>query len=416
MIILLVLLLFAGFLGFYFYINRGSGRPTPPASPATPPNLFPFPDGATPPGSRPPPSGGPGTEGGRGELPKLRQISSEPVAGAAAISEKELTRIRYVERRTSARIFETTSVSSKKTAIASTNIPKVIYGGYWTGAGEGVVLQYLKDDEEIIESFYARLVAPEKTDPSDQTRETSAPREAMELEGVFLPSRLSALAVSPKKDRIFYLLATEGGSVGTISRPDGTKKVEVWNSPAKHWLAAWPKEDILALTTKPGSFSEGFLFFLNTRAGSVTKILGGVEGLLTLPSADAKLVLYSGAVGGSLYAKLLNADSLKEFEFPVSTLADKCLWSQKKVTVVYCAVPTSAPTALYPDDWYQGKVSFDDELVKIDTTTGETTTILKPEAATKETMDITNMSLDGQEKILLFQNKKDLSLWALTLP
>ena len=99
----------------------------------------------------------------------------------------------------------------------------------------------------------------------------------------------------------------------------------------------------------------------------------------------------------------------------ISTLADKCTWSTKEKSVVYCAVPQSIPAGLYPDDWYKGKVSFNDGLWRIDTATGATDSVMTPELEAGVSMDIVNLSFDQAENALVFINKKDLTPWVFNL-
>jgi hypothetical protein len=95
-------------------------------------------------------------------------------------------------------------------------------------------------------------------------------------------------------------------------------------------------------------------------------------------------------------------------EFSLKTLPEKCIWSEVDVNKIYCAVPKNLPTANYPDDWYKGLVSFDDNLWQIDTLTGETTLLLNQFG-----FDIINIFKTKNEDFLFFQNKKDGTLWSL---
>jgi hypothetical protein len=58
----------------------------------------------------------------------------------------------------------------------------------------------------------------------------------------------------------------------------------------------------------------------------------------------------------------------------ISTLPEKCLWAKTGETV-FCAVPKNTIAANYPDDWYQGKIQFSDNLWSIDASNGNVTLI-----------------------------------------
>ena len=84
--------------------------------------------------------------------------------------------------------------------------------------------------------------------------------------------------------------------------------------------------------------------------------------------------------------------------------------------VLYCAVPTNLTAGQYPDTWYQGEVSFTDQIWKIDLKTGATTMLVDPVTIRGgEEIDGIKLSLSPDGKYLLFVNKKDSFLWKLDL-
>ena len=97
------------------------------------------------------------------------------------------------------------------------------------------------------------------------------------------------------------------------------------------------------------------------------------------------------------------------------TLPEKCAWGRGSLTL-FCAVPKFAPGALYPDSWYRGEISFNDDIWKIDIETGSGAVILEPGAVPGgEVMDGIKLSLDENESYLFFVNKGDSSLWEMKL-
>jgi len=418
LIILLILLVGGGFVGFYLYINPGGeGGGTTPGT-TDRPDLFPFPS--------PSPSGSNGNNGNTGnqgtngqqtQIGKLRRISDEPVAGISFLQKESISLIHYLERRTVPRTYEVDVASLRKNRLASTNIPKVIYEGTWVENGNGIIMRYLKDDNMSIESYYARLVDPKESTSSPKTPGvgTTAETDIQAIEGVFLPVNIVSLSPSPKRDKIFYISTGLNGSVGTIANPDGTKKVQVFDSPLREWTSQWAKEDTIVLATKASGVVTGHLYFLNTRTNSVTPIISGVLGLTGLASTDAQKILYSGALQTGLSTSLFDIKTGQAKAFESNTLPEKCVWSAKNVQTVFCAVPKNIPVGLYPDDWYMGKIGFDDTIVMINTSTGESKDVMNLSQVALQEIDAIDLSLDQQEKSLLFRNKKDLSAWVLTL-
>ena len=99
----------------------------------------------------------------------------------------------------------------------------------------------------------------------------------------------------------------------------------------------------------------------------------------------------------------------------VKTLPEKCVWGNTSTTV-YCAVPRNVPNNQYPDSWYQGEVSFSDQIWKIDATNGNTTMLVDPLAISGgEDIDGIKLALDNAGNYLFFVNKKDSFLWEFNL-
>jgi hypothetical protein len=79
-------------------------------------------------------------------------------------------------------------------------------------------------------------------------------------------------------------------------------------------------------------------------------------------------------------------------------------------------VPKSIDTGSYPDTWYQGEVSFRDQIWKIDLKTGNGTMLVDPITISNgEEIDGTKLMMDDGENYLFFVNKKDSFLWEFSL-
>ena len=100
---------------------------------------------------------------------------------------------------------------------------------------------------------------------------------------------------------------------------------------------------------------------------------------------------------------------------PVATIADKCVWTADDATI-YCGIPTNPPSGFnYPDDWYQGAVSFSDQIWKIDVTGRYAQFVLDFSKELKTPLDAEALSIDPSETTLVFVNKNDGSLWSYSL-
>ncbi len=344
----------------------------------------------------------------------LHKLHSSPVAGVYAFTKRvagtttQAVIARYIERGLG-HIYETNMSALKEERISNETRLK-IYEALWGNAGNGVVIRYLGGDKgETIQTYSMVL-----RDIKNAT--TTEEGKRIESVGVFLPENISEIAVSQEKgDRLFYVLPTGDSSVGITAGFDGKKQIQVFDSPLKEWVPFWPNDKLITLTTKPSQNVPGFMYFLDAPTGKTTKVLGGINGLTTLTSPDGKNVLYSQSNGNGV--GFYNYDVAKDLRTKLSltTLPDKCVWSKLKKGVLYCGVPQTTPSGNLPDAWYQGVVSFSDDIWMIDTVTGLTTLLVSPSKVAGEEIDVTKLLLSPDESFLLFVNKKDSAPWSLKL-
>ena len=96
----------------------------------------------------------------------------------------------------------------------------------------------------------------------------------------------------------------------------------------------------------------------------------------------------------------------------IATLAPKCVWSKKYYLV--CAVPRVIPTTTegLPDDWFQGRVSFVDDLMVVDKNTGSSYLLYQFTERDGE-FDITNITPSDAHEHIAFTRRQDGTLWLL---
>ncbi len=386
-----VVLLIAAALVFYFFFWKRAA-PAPSAGGAFPPT-----ETATAPTE---PTTTEIPPGNATEKPRLTRLTTTPVAGAVAGGKTGNIRVRYVDRATG-NVFEISAGGGTATRLTNTTIPKV-YEALWNKAGNGVILRYLKDDEETIETFSAKVIA-------------GTGGAAGELQGSFLPADITAIALSPSTSELFYVREENGGAVGIRALFDGSGKTELWRSPVREWLPLWSTDASITLETKPSAIAEGELFSLDRATGAFTPLITGVRGLTALPGHALADSIYAASTDSSLAPlALLKKGAGTPKPLSATTLPEKCAWT-KDDQKLYCGVPRALTGGSYPDAWYQGVVTLSDELWEIDTATGNTRLITSLASDTAGELDITGLSLSPDESILIFTNKKDGTLWSYRL-
>lgn len=432
----LIIVILAGALGlgaYWFFDRQENGGPS--LGNISIGDFFPFGTGGTAPITETPTDTEP-TISAPAPITRLWKISSTPQAGAGIFTQGAETFVRFVDS-AMGNVYEA-QVSDREALqasmggstggagalgpvrISNTTIPK-IKEAVWQTNGTGVILRYV-NDAGVIQTMHAKVAPMQSaTSTTNGTEVAAVNGEAtnlQELSGTFLPGNITNLAHLAAKDRIFYMIKNGGASgVGYTATVDGKSPAKIFESPINEWTASWPREATIVLTTKPSAAAFGFSYMMSPATGALSKLLGGIAGLSVNPAPSLAKVIYSESTGGSLNLKLFDVKTGVKTELvQTKTLADKCIWMKDSIKII-CAVPKTLPSANYPDNWYDGQISFNDSIWSIDTGSGEASVIadLRSLSTSNEEIDATNLALDASEKILIFTNKKDSSLWGFDL-
>jgi hypothetical protein len=328
----------------------------------------------------------------------LMNLSPDPVVGSVAFTRGGTPYVRYNLRATG-HVLEVNLITGTSSKISNKTIPK-LQQAFWMPDGKQTFIQYLDNSESSITTYYSEF--KQGTTSSDTYIE----------EGGFFRPNISSLAVAPDAKKIFSLIDNQYGGFGIITDKKDENSHELFISPLHEWIAEWPEANTITITTKPASSVGGYMYFLNAKTGAQRKIIGNVIGLTTLTNPTAQKILYTDA---SLALRLLDVATQTSVALPAQTLPEKCVWSKKQKNIIYCAIPSTIPYSSYPEDWYQGKVGFSDNIYSIDTSKGTYTSLAQLDSTYKKSIDVTNMSISSNEDYLIFSNKKDGTLWSLKL-
>lgn len=385
--------------GGYWYTTRQA-----PAGPQAPTPQFP--------GEGQPVTGGgvPTTpEVGAGEtfipgegavLPRLYELHKVPVAGATLVETKDKKgvttniTVRYIERGLG-HIYETPLATFAETRIVGDTHTR-LSEALWGNAGKSVVIRFL--DETGGQTIKTRVL------------NLFTQADTLQTEEVFLPDHIPFMAVAGDgSDRLFYLENSAIAASGAMVTFKNTGKATVFGSSFTEWLPEFPTKNLITLTTRPSSAVPGHLFFVNPTTKTLTKVLSDINGLTTLTSKDGATVLYSESSGQGVALFAYDVARKETRVLSLQTLPEKCAWSSKAKTVAYCAAPRVLPPALYPDQWYQGLVSFADDIWRIDTKTGEATRVFTG------AFDVTSPVLASDDSYIIFVNKSTGTPWVYRL-
>ena len=139
---------------------------------------------------------------------------------------------------------------------------------------------------------------------------------------------------------------------------------------------------------------------------------------LTKTNRNGDMVLYSvtDSRGKNLSTFVFDTTKNKNTNIQIKTLAEKCVWGIENAQFVFCAVPEVIGSGTLPDSWYQGKEKFNDQFWMIDIIENSGTLLFENERRSlSEGIDAQDISLGYDEDALYFINKRDSSLWSLSL-
>ncbi|MFH1402080.1 MAG: hypothetical protein ABIG87_00455 [Patescibacteria group bacterium] len=334
------------------------------------------------------------------QVPVLRKISANPIAGAIIFAkpknkDEEINEdfiIRYIEKITG-HIYETTANSLMQNRISNTTIPQV-RDAMWLDENS-LIIRYL--DNDIIKTFSAESIIDEMG--------------MQKLDGIFLQDGIENIIKFG--EQIFYLLKWGEGAIGIMSDTNGDNKKQIFDSPLQEWLIDNIDNKNIAFATKPAESIRGFLFSFNPKTGDWNKILGNKPGLSLLTNSVSDVLYFiNNALGPQLYI-LNNANKITS-KFPLITFPEKCVWGKNNI-YIYCGAPNQKLKNNSLEEWYKGKISFSDNIWRVNTQTNKTTQLIIPADAGGEEIDITKLAISENNKYLIFINKKDDNLWTLQL-
>lgn len=335
---------------------------------------------------------------------RLVRISEGPVVlGMSVInrvvstSSPSETVVNYIERQ-SGNVYSYLVGAGTLTRTNNKTVPG-IQSAVWFSDASTAFVRYLSGaDYSTINTYALRAVSSDTTPAGGQ--------------GFFLAQNLSGVSVS--SSGILTLSSGVNGSIASLSKTDGTGTREIFTTPLSSLRVDFAGKNRYLAYSKPSARIQGSAFIVDG-SGTFSRVAGPLSGLVAKASPSGKWLLVSHVNGSAMQMSLVNTATGESLALPVATIADKCVWTADD-SAVYCGIPVSpSPNFSYPDDWYQGAVSFSDRIWKIDVSGRYAQFVLDFVKENNSELDATALSIDPLSKTLVFINKKDGSLWSYSL-
>jgi hypothetical protein len=323
----------------------------------------------------------------------LKEVVATSTSGATTITTSKMVRatttvLVFVDRGTG-HIYGYDTDSGVTYQISNTTIPGVHDAYIWDG-GSKVFMRYLDKDGTTVVSTLASI-------PNVEEGHDAQPLVLLSN----LPNNISSVAMSASTKLLSYIVPNDlGASVYTLSSKGSSHTAD---SSFSQWLLSYGGESLYA-TTKASAYIEGMTMSLP----SFSRIIGEKTGLSV-----------TAGVGSALLGSMWSDRGLASFvsqsgaiaPLSIKTLASKCVASGISF---FCGVPKNLPQATegLPDDWYQGRVSFDDDLMVVQANTGQAYSLYSFSAA-YGAMDLVSLSASTKGDLISFLRKQDGSLFLL---
>jgi hypothetical protein len=325
----------------------------------------------------------------------LKEISATSTSGTTTIEIKKTIRatssvLVFIDR-TTGYVYGYPIETGVIYQISNTVIPGV-YDATFFDNGKRVIIRYIDQEKNKVVGLIANV-------PRVQQDGVALPLEKIE----YLSSQVISVTVNKVRDEASYVVGTTNGSaIYTVSSSQNPRLVS--SSPFKEWDISYGGDTLYA-TTKPSAYIEGGVFSVPLFQAELAE----KTGLMSTPNEGGVLLNSMWSKNG-LTTFFSNNGTIRVL--PFSTIASKCSWGSRSLLI--CAVPRAIPktTEGLPDDWFQGRVSFVDDLDIIDSNSGEKYPIY---SFTNEEglFDITDIEISSQNDLFGFINKRDSTLWLL---
>lgn len=354
------------------------------------------------------------------QAPVLRQISFEPISGytfyattstttttSLTIDNQEIikealattTAIRFQERVTGHiyDVFEFIEAPQKVSNITE----QQVYATLFSNNKNSFVFQKPAFNNEQIQSTLATL--------------TFSTTTGVEMNKTIISNSVSDLILNKNSNKLIYSVKQGGLSGIYTSNIDRTNEKLVTTLSFNEFLIDTINQNEVLITTKASRSIPGYAYTLNTTTASFTKILGNINGLLVKVSPDKKYYLYSQSEQNRPGVRIYKAETNETSLTSIDTLpSEKCVFSLKNTSEIYCFGSLIYKAGQYPDDWYKGKIVNFESLYKISLADGFVTPLYNFEVD-EISVDAMNVQITNNDEFILFQNKYDLTLWSVHL-
>ncbi len=205
-----------------------------------------------------------------------------------------------------------------------------------------------------------------------------------------------------------YLTTADGGLLGREHNPSDRSTRTLFGIPFREADISWGQTASSAHYIYPKSNDqlEGYLY--KTINGTFERL--PVDGLGLSTIGNDSSVLFTTRTKDDYSTNIYNESTDNEIESIIDLIPQKCVSMEKNRSFVCASEDVTLDYKTF-ENWYEGSISYDDNLWEIYTPFGDTTLLLDVTKETGREIDIINLQTNLDNTNVYFQNKNDQALW-----
>lgn len=320
----------------------------------------------------------------------LRQLTTRPVVGFGEFTDvtSTTTFIRYAEAGTG-HIYQINLVSGEEVRLSNVTVPNAESAAFSPNG------KYVAVRSGFGTAFDMVLITLNPT--TEAQAETLTPR-MNEFTWSF-------------QNELWYTQITSEGTEGQILNPTTKLSRKFFSVPFQTATMIWSHSSGTPNYVYPRVASQLLGYLYQIKNGSPVR--EPIDGLgLTAKANNQYIVETEVGMDTNVKSYIYERATGNVEESPIITDPYKCVFSPIDPTMMYCGYQIDTLYSYtFPSDWYKGTRSFSDRIWLIDLKKQSAIQLISPIKVTGRDIDVTNMAISSDAKMLYFSNKKDNTLW-----
>jgi len=210
-------------------------------------------------------------------------------------------------------------------------------------------------------------------------------------------------------DELLFTEITTTGARGRALNPSTKAVREIFTVPFQAITMVWSQDGVTPHYVYPKASSRLLGFLYAVSGDSIIRMPISGTGLTAKASAD--YIGFSQLVNLNQQSFVYNTKTGVVSSAPIMLTPEKCVFTHRNNATLYCGYEITDYPYTFPDDWYKGTKVFSDRIWSINFNTQSATQIISPPVSVGRELDITDMSIGLDDKMLYFTNKNDRTLW-----